>query len=86
MVGTPVITSTTSSLPEVAGEGAILVDPLDPLALAEAMEKLVTDPALRAGIIDKATQNVDRFSWERCAREVGELVLGEHGRERGYGE
>ncbi len=74
IVRTPVITSTTSSLPEIVGEGAILVDPLDPLALAEAMEKLVTDPALRAGIIDKATQNVDRFSWAQCAREVASLL------------
>lgn len=70
MVRTPVITSTTSSLPEIAGEGALLVDPLDPLALAGAMEKLVTDPELRAGIIDKATQNVDRFSWAHCAQGV----------------
>lgn len=74
MVGTPVITSTTSSLPEIAGEGALLVDPLNTEALIKAMERIATDPELRAGIIDKATQNVDRFSWAQCAREVKSLL------------
>ena len=73
-VGTPVITSTTSSLPEIAGEGAILVDPLDSRALAEAMERVVTNPELRAGIIDKATRNADRFSWATCADGVAQLL------------
>ncbi len=74
MVRTPVITSTTSSLPEIAGEGALLVDPLDVEALAKALEKLITDPKLRAGIIIEATRNVDRFSWAYCAQEVGLLL------------
>lgn len=74
-VGTPVITSNTSSLPEIVGGGAILVDPLDTRALAEAMERLVRDDGLRAGIINEATANVGRFSWARCAREVAQLLL-----------
>ena len=74
MVGTPVITSTTSSLPEIASTGALLVDPFNVEALALAMEKLATDPELRAGIIDKATRNADRFSWAQCARGVAQLL------------
>ncbi len=69
-VGTPVITSNTSSLPEIAGEGAILIDPLRPERLAEAMEVLAQNPEKRADIIGKATQNVIRFSWEKCAQRV----------------
>lgn len=75
LVGTPVITSTTSSLPEIAGDGAILVDPLDSQALALAMERLVTDDGLRAGIINEATRNADRFGWARCAQGVAKFLL-----------
>lgn len=74
LVGTPVITSNSSSLPEVAGSGAIFVDPLATRRLARTMIALVGDEAKRADIIDKATQNVDRFSWARCARGVAQLL------------
>lgn len=74
-VGTVVITSNTSSLPEVAGQGALFVDPLKAPEIAEAMERLVTDPRLQAGIIEKATQNVKRFSWEECARKIHAVLL-----------
>lgn len=73
-VGIPVITSTTSSLPEVAGLGALLVDPAGSKKLARAMITLTTDLKRRADIIDKATRNADRFSWARCAREVAQLL------------
>lgn len=73
-VGTPVITSNTSSLPEVAGAGAILVDPLSAVQLAEAMETLVTDQGKRADIIDKATRNADRYSWAVCAQGVDSVL------------
>lgn len=75
MVGTPVITSNTSSLPEIAGKGALLVDPLSAEALSDALRQIVMDKELRAGIIDKATQNVDRFSWAHCAQEVAQILL-----------
>ncbi len=73
-VGTPVITSNTSSLPEIAGKGALLVDPLDSRALAQAMERVVADKEFRAGIIDKATQNVGRFSWCQCAENIAKFL------------
>ncbi len=73
--GVPIITADTSSLPEIAGEGAILVDPLSTEALAAAMEALVQNPEKRADIIEKATRNADRFDWAQCAREVAQLLL-----------
>ncbi|MGQ9491521.1 MAG: glycosyltransferase family 4 protein [Anaerolineae bacterium] len=68
--GVPVITSNTSSLPEVAGDAAILVDPHDVDAIAEAMYRVLTDEALRAELARRGLENVKRFSWEKCARET----------------
>ncbi len=68
--GVPVITSNTSSLPEVAGDAALLVDPHDVDAIADAMVRLVTDEALRADLARRGLENVERFSWEKCARET----------------
>ena len=68
--GCPVITSTTSSLPEVAGEAAVLVDPADVEGIAAALERAAADPALRATLIERGFSNVRRFSWDACARTV----------------
>jgi len=73
--GVPVITSNTSSLPEIAGEAALLVDPHDVDAIAEAMTRLVTDGALRAELSRRGLVNVQRFSWEKCARETLAVLL-----------
>jgi glycosyltransferase involved in cell wall biosynthesis len=70
--GCPVITSTTSSLPEVAGDGALLVDPRDTRAIAMAMERVASDLALREGLIERGLAHVRQFSWTACAR----IVLG----------
>ncbi len=74
LAGTPVITSTTSSLPEIVGEGALLVHPIATKKLARALAVLATDTRQRADIIAKATRNADRFSWARCARGVVKLL------------
>jgi glycosyltransferase involved in cell wall biosynthesis len=66
-VGVPVACSNTSSLPEVAGEGALLFDPLDADAIAQSLERVMTDESLRASLIRQGAQNVSRFSWQRCA-------------------
>lgn len=68
--GVPVITSNTSSLPEVAGDAALLVDPHDVDAIAETMMRILTDEALRAELARRGLENVKRFSWEKCARET----------------
>jgi glycosyltransferase involved in cell wall biosynthesis len=74
--GVPVITSNTSSLPEVAGDAALLVDPHDVDAIADAMYRLVTDSALRAELARRGQANVRRFSWEKCARETLAVLEG----------
>lgn len=65
--GTPVVCSNTSSLPEVAGEGAWLADPLDTAALAEAMRRVATNAGLRATLIERGYDNLRRFTWEDAA-------------------
>jgi glycosyltransferase involved in cell wall biosynthesis len=68
--GTPVVTSGVSSLPEVVGDAALTVDPHDVEALASAMERVLTDPALRAALIRRGLVRAARFTWERAARET----------------
>jgi len=68
--GCPVITSTTSSLPEVAGDAALLVDPTDTTAIAAAMQRIAADPALRETLVERGFANVRRFSWTACAQSV----------------
>jgi glycosyltransferase involved in cell wall biosynthesis len=68
--GTPAIASNRSSLPEVVGEGGILVEPTDVEALAEAMESLLTDDALRAELRRRALAQAAKFSWKQTALET----------------
>jgi glycosyltransferase involved in cell wall biosynthesis len=78
--GVPVVTTNVSSMPEVAGDAALLVSPDDEIALAEAMTRLVADPALAADLGRRGRERAALFSWERCARETREVyqrVLGE---------
>ena len=78
--GTPVITSNTSSLPEVAGDAALLVDPYDVDAIAGAMRQVLESPTLAAEMREKGLAQASRFSWERTAREtvaVYKQVLGQ---------
>ncbi|SFH75355.1 glycosyltransferase, partial [Methylobacterium phyllosphaerae] len=65
--GTPVVTSNGSSMAEIAGSGALLVDPTDPIAIAVAVERLVTDPALHATLAREAELRSRHFTWEVCA-------------------
>ncbi|MEA3338108.1 MAG: glycosyltransferase family 1 protein [Chloroflexota bacterium] len=68
--GTPVLASNTSSLPEVAGDGALFVDPLDVEAIADGLYRLLSDQALRNRLRAEGFANIQRFSWQRCARET----------------
>jgi glycosyltransferase involved in cell wall biosynthesis len=68
--GTPVVCSQTSSLPEVAGDAALLVDPLDPEDLAGALLRIVGDEGLRRELVQRGFQQARQFSWRRCARET----------------
>jgi glycosyltransferase involved in cell wall biosynthesis len=66
----PVVCSNTSSLPEVAGDAALLVDPSDTAALAAALDRLLTDEPLRAALVARGYRQAQRFSWEEAARQV----------------
>lgn len=68
--GCPVITSAASCLPEVAGDAAMLVDPHDTPALAEAMEKLAGSQELRRDLSGRGLLRSGEFSWSRTARET----------------
>lgn len=68
--GAPVMASNTSSLPEVAGDAALLFDPLQPDALAEALTRVLGDCTLRDELRARGLERAAQFSWERTARET----------------
>jgi glycosyltransferase involved in cell wall biosynthesis len=68
--GTPVVTSSVSSMPEVAGEAALLVAPDDVQAIAEAMSTLLRDENLRHTMGARGLEHTKRFSWEETARHT----------------
>jgi len=76
--GTPVVCSNTSSLPEVAGDAALLAEPLDTEGIAEAMGRLLRDTALRDGLIQRGFHQASRFTWEDCARGALEILMAKH--------
>ncbi len=67
--GCPVITSDISSMPEIAGDGALLVNPYSVKEISEALEKLIKDKKLKNCLVGKGYKNVKRFSWEKTAQE-----------------
>jgi glycosyltransferase involved in cell wall biosynthesis len=71
--GAPVVTSNVSSLPEVAGDAAILVDPYDPQSIADGLRLLLTDPVMRQTLRERGLQRAAEFSWERSVRRVREI-------------
>ena len=71
--GTPVITSNVSSLPEVVGDAALMIDPYEPQAIADAMRRVLTDPDLRAELRAKGLARARGYSWERSIRRVREI-------------
>ncbi len=73
--GVPVVTSNLSSLPEVGGEGVVYVDPSSPESIASGIERILSDEAFKNAIIEKATQNLSRFGWASCAREIARLLM-----------
>jgi len=78
--GTPVICSNTSSLPEVAGDAAFLVDPTDVCSLAGAMEQALTDEHLRSELMAKGLERARWFTWEKAAAKTLEVYRGVLGR------
>jgi glycosyltransferase involved in cell wall biosynthesis len=68
--GTPVITANRASLPEVAGDAALVVDPEDTAALADAIARIFTDERLAKELRERGLARVDQFSWEKTARAI----------------
>ncbi|MCK9291195.1 MAG: glycosyltransferase family 1 protein [Bacteroidales bacterium] len=68
--GTPVITSNTSSMPEVSGDAALIIDPFRPEEIKQAMSRLMSDQALRSELIEKGFIQAEKFSWMNMAQQV----------------
>src|SRR6266480_1883351 len=73
--GCPVITSTTSALPEVAGNAALLVDPLNAQEIAKVMRQVLQDEDLRRLMIHDGHSRASNFSWEETARMTREVYI-----------
>ncbi|MBW4538716.1 MAG: glycosyltransferase family 4 protein [Myxacorys chilensis ATA2-1-KO14] len=71
--GTPVITSNVSSLPEVAGDAAILVDPMNVQAMSEAVLQLLNTASYRQVLREKGMERVNQFTWRRTAEQVAQV-------------
>ena len=71
--GVPVITSNTSSMPEVAGDSALIIDPYKPSEICNAIEKLLSDNDLKNSLVEKGLNRAEKFSWENMARQNLEL-------------
>jgi glycosyltransferase involved in cell wall biosynthesis len=66
--GTPVIAGNRTSLPEVAGDAALLVDPFDETVIADALRNLIENPDRRDDLRVKGIERAKRFSWQQTAR------------------
>jgi glycosyltransferase involved in cell wall biosynthesis len=71
---TPVITSNVTSMPEVAGNAAVLIDPFSITSIADAMQKVASDEGFREKLIVEGRKQREQFSWERTAEKLWECV------------
>ena len=72
--GTPVLTSNTTSLPEVTGDAALLVNPHDTKAIANGIQLIVEDSTLRKHLISKGLERAKLFSWEKAAEKTWQVL------------
>ncbi|MGI6278863.1 MAG: glycosyltransferase family 4 protein [Patescibacteria group bacterium] len=72
--GCPVITSDTSSMPEAAGEGAVLVNPRKNRQIVQALEKIINNQSFTKKLIKKGRENANRFSWKDSAQKILEVI------------
>ena len=73
--GVPAIVSNTSSMPEVAGDAALLVDPTDPNDIADKMHLLYKDEALRKKLIENAGEQIKKFDWGTSAENLWKSMM-----------
>jgi glycosyltransferase involved in cell wall biosynthesis len=74
--GVPVITSNVTSLPEIAGDAAHLVDPFDVSSIGAGIERLANDRELRAMLAERGLQRAAQFHWDRAAQETWQVLEG----------
>ncbi len=74
-VGCPVVASRNSSIPEVVGSSALLVDPQSPEEIAESIFELSSNKRLKDDIINRGLENKEKFHWDKCSKEISELFL-----------
>lgn len=72
--GAPVVTSNVSSMPEIAGDAAVLVDPLDEAAITSAILAVLTDPALAESLRNRGAARASAFSWDRTAQTILDVL------------
>lgn len=76
--GVPVLASNSTSIPEVAGDAAFLVDPLDSFAVAEAILKIVTDDITRRQLQESGRKRASIFSWKKAAEDIYRVLSKVH--------
>lgn len=72
--GAPVVTSNISSMPEIAGGAALLVNPLDSRLIADGVQRVLDDSGLRGQLIEKGLRRASEFSWKKTAEEFLQMV------------
>ena len=73
--GTPVVCSNVTSLPEAAGDAAVLVEPRDTKAMAAAVEQCLYDAPFRKALIAKGRKNISRFTWDNAAKRLHDILV-----------
>lgn len=70
----PIITANVTSMPEVAGDAALLVDPRQPEEISEAMLRFLNEPELRTQLVEAGKKRIENFSWDRSAERLWEIL------------
>ncbi|MFA6995448.1 MAG: glycosyltransferase family 1 protein [Patescibacteria group bacterium] len=73
-LGVPVLASSTSSLPEIAGDSALFIDPNDTKAMAAGLERIISPQFFKDDLLKKAYKNLERFSWDKSADILLEAI------------
>ncbi len=74
--GAAVVSSRSSSLPEVVGEAGLLVEPTDTAALSRAIQRVLSDPALRLALSHQGLAQAQKFSWHKAVNELEQVYMG----------
>jgi len=73
--GTPVITSNVTSMPEIAGNAALIIDPFDHISIAQAMQTIVTNNEIRQKCIGEGLQRATEFTWDKSTQRLWQCMM-----------